>query len=107
MSETICGIYPNEMLRMAIQVAKYHHEKWDGTGYPEGLTGENIPVAARIMGIVDVYDAIRSRRCYKEALPHEVAMAAIIAGRGGDYDPELVDIFVQLAEKICEIYGER
>ena len=106
MLETICGVYPNDMLKMATDVAKFHHEKWDGSGYPEGLSGENIPLAARIMGIVDVYDAIRSRRCYKEALPHDVAMDLIVAGRGRDFDPELVDIFVQLAEKICEIYGE-
>lgn len=106
MLESIHRVYPNEMLSMAIDVARFHHEKWDGTGYPEGLVGKDIPVSARIMGIVDVYDAMRSRRCYKEALPHEVAMAAVIAGRGSDFDPELVDIFVQLAEKICEIYGE-
>ncbi|NMC32683.1 MAG: response regulator [Veillonellaceae bacterium] len=104
--ERICSVYPTEILKMAIDVAKFHHEKWDGSGYPEGLAEKNIPLSARIMGIVDVYDAIRSRRCYKEALPHEVAMAAVIAGRGSDFDPELVDIFVQLAEKICEIYGE-
>ena len=106
MLESIHRVYPNEMLSMAIEVARFHHEKWDGTGYPEGLVGKNIPVSARIMGIVDVYDAIRSRRCYKEALPHEVAMAAVIAGRGSDFDPELVDLFVNLEAKVSRIYCE-
>ncbi len=104
--ERIHSVYPNEMLNMAIDVARYHHEKWNGTGYPEGLAGKNIPLSARIMGIVDVYDAIRSRRCYKEALPHEVAMAVVIAGRESDFDPELVDLFVNLEAKVSSIYCE-
>jgi len=106
MLESIHSAYPNEMLRMAIDVARFHHEKWDGTGYPDGLVGENIPLSARIMAIVDVYDAIRSRRCYKEAMPHEVAMAEVILGRGSDFDPELVDLFVDLEEKVRAIYCE-
>ena len=104
--ERICSVYPTEILKMGIEVARFHHEKWDGTGYPDGLAEKNIPLSARIMGIVDVYDALRSRRCYKEALPHEVAMAAVIAGRGSDFDPELVDLFVDLEAKVGEFYCE-
>ena len=85
---------------IAEQVSRYHHEKWDGTGYPEGLKGEQIPLVARIMSIVDVYDALTSKRPYKEPYSHEKSMKMIIAGRGTSFDPALVDEFVKIGDKI-------
>jgi len=78
--------------------AGYHHERWDGTGYPHGLRGTDIPLLGRVMAIVDVYDALVSDRSYKKALPHEHAVNVIIEGKGRQFDPKLVDIF-------CEVQG--
>ncbi len=78
------------LLRYGIQIARWHHEKWDGSGYPDGLKGEAIPLAARLMAVADVYDALISCRPYKPALSHEVAIAAIEQGAGGHFDPTLV-----------------
>jgi putative two-component system response regulator len=78
------------MLHYAMQIARSHHEKWDGSGYPEGLAGDDIPVAARLMAVADVYDALISRRPYKEPMSHEAAMAWIEAQSGRHFDPRLV-----------------
>jgi len=88
-----------EYLRPALDIPAFHHEKWDGTGYPEGLQGEDIPLAARIFAIVDVWDALRSDRVYRPALFEEEALAIIRAGRGSHFDPRVVDCFLEyLAE---------
>lgn len=92
----------NEFLKIAEDMAMYHHERWDGTGYPIGLKGEEIPLCARIMSIVDVYDALTSRRPYKEPFSHEKSMAIIVEGRGTQFDPNLVDEFVNIGEVIKE-----
>lgn len=73
-----------------------HQEKWDGSGYPQGLAGEQIPLSARLMAVADVYDALISRRVYKEGMPHEKAVAIIEEGRGTHFDPDLVDAFLSL-----------
>ena len=85
----------NEFLKIAEHMALYHHERWDGQGYPMGLKGEDIPLEARIMSIVDVYDALTSKRPYKEPFSHEKACAIIVAGRGTQFDPDLVDEFIK------------
>lgn len=92
----------NEFLEIAEEMALYHHERWDGRGYPQGLKGEEIPLAARIMSVVDVYDALTSKRPYKEPFSHEKSMAIIVEGRGTQFDPKLVDIFVDISDKIKE-----
>lgn len=89
---------------MAYQVARYHHEKWTGNGYPDGLAGEDIPLCARIMAVADVFDAVSSRRCYREAMPLEECYRIIENGRGTDFDPDVVDAFMSEREKIEEIY---
>jgi putative two-component system response regulator len=78
------------LLHYAMQIARHHHERWDGSGYPDGLAGEAIPLAARLMAVADVYDALISRRPYKEPVKHEQAMAWIEAGSGAHFDPLLV-----------------
>lgn len=85
-----------ELLNLAAVVALTHHERWDGTGYPNGLKAEAIPLIGRIMAIVDVYDAILSKRPYKEAMTHEEAVVEIINGKGTHFDPVLADLFLEL-----------
>ncbi len=87
-----------EFLRVAAEFAMTHHEKWDGSGYPNGLKGEDIPISGRMMAIVDVYDALISERPYKVALPHEEAMEIILKDKGTHFDPILIDVFVEIAD---------
>ena len=89
----------SEFLKYAKIFAASHHEKWDGTGYPEGLKAEEIPLLGRIMAVADVYDALTSFRPYKEAFSHEEAVQAIIEGSGTQFDPLLVDAFVRAKEQ--------
>jgi putative two-component system response regulator len=86
----------SEFLNYAKIFAGWHHEKWDGTGYPHGTRGKNIPLQARILSIVDVYDAITSERSYKPARPHQDALQIILDGRGTQFDPALVDVFMSV-----------
>jgi len=96
--------YPgNNFLKIGIQIAQSHHERWDGAGYPQGLSGEAIPLAARVLAIGDVYDALTSRRCYKEAFSHEDSVRIIEEGRGSAFDPELVDIFLSIKDNFQNI----
>ena len=87
----------DSMLKYAINIAYCHHEKWDGTGYPEGLKGDAIPLEARMLALVDVYDVLMSKRPYKSPLSYEDTMKMIIDGRGSHFDPELVDLFIPIA----------
>lgn len=91
-----------EFLHIARDMAMYHHERWNGTGYPTGISGEDIPLCARILSIADVYDALTSKRSYKEAYSHEKAIEIIIQDRGIFFDPELTDIFVSISDRIEE-----
>lgn len=93
----------NGFIKMGMEIAKYHHEKWDGTGYPHGLSRYEIPLSARIMALVDVYDALRSKRVYKEAFTHEKAYEIIKDGRGKHFDPLIVDVFLENNEKFRDI----
>jgi response regulator RpfG family c-di-GMP phosphodiesterase len=88
---------------LGIQIIESHHEKWDGTGYPKGLTGEEIPLAARIVALADVYDALTSRRSYRLAFFHNQARRIILDGRGKHFDPALVDCFLALEDRFLEI----
>ena len=81
-------------LTLAKEIAHWHHEKWDGTGYPDGLAGEAIPVAARLMAVADVFDAIISPRVYKPPMPMEQARDIIAEERGRHFDPEIADAFL-------------
>jgi cyclic di-GMP phosphodiesterase len=93
----------DSFMRHAKEIAYAHHEKWDGTGYPQGLKGEEIPLSGRIMAIADVYDALVSRRVYKPPFPHSKAISIIVEGRGTHFDPELIDAFEALAEDLRSI----
>jgi len=88
--------YPeNAFIKMGAEIARYHHEKWDGSGYMDGLKGEEIPLSARIMALADVYDALRSKRVYKEGYSHDGAVDIIKEGRGSHFDPNLTDVFLK------------
>jgi putative two-component system response regulator len=92
----------NDFLRHAKIFAETHHEKWDGSGYPRGSQGEEIPLQGRLMAIVDVYDALISERPHKKACPHEEAVRIIQEGRGTHFDPTLVDLFLEV-EKLFSV----
>ncbi len=92
----------NEKYRvMAYEVARYHHEKWNGRGYPEGLSGENIPLAARIMTVADVFDAVSEKRCYRDALPLDECFKIISDGIGRDFDPEAAKAFLEIRDDVA------
>jgi len=92
-------------VRMGIEIAECHHERWDGRGYPHGIAGTAIPLAARILALADTYDALTTRRCYKEAIPHEVSLRIIMEGRGTQFDPDIVDAFLSRQRELLPIYG--
>jgi response regulator RpfG family c-di-GMP phosphodiesterase len=92
-----------DFLRLAKEIAYGHQEKWDGSGYPEGLAGDAIPISARLMAVADVYDALISRRVYKEGMPHEKAVQIIVEGRGSHFDPDICDAFIALLPEFQQI----
>lgn len=96
----------NSTFRVAHRVVLYHHEKYDGSGYPRGLKGEQIPVEARIMALADVYDALLSKRVYKEAFDHQQAIDIIREGRGCHFDPVLTDLMLNNIEQFRAIYTQ-
>jgi putative two-component system response regulator len=92
-----------DFLQMAREIAFTHHERWDGTGYPQGLKGTDIPISGRLMAIADVYDALISKRVYKNAYSHEEAVEIVKQSAGSHLDPDIVDAFLQLEDKFLEI----
>lgn len=102
--DTFGHLSNQEYRDVAYQVARYHHEKWNGKGYPEGLKEEEIPLCARIMAVADVFDAISQNRCYRAAMPLDTCFEIIREGRGTDFDPVIVDVFMEIREKVEEIH---
>ncbi len=104
---TILDISPNiGFLKMAYEITRYHHENWDGTGYPLGLKGQEIPLSARIISIVDMYDALVTKRVYKEAFSHEQAMSFIISEKDKKFDPVVVEAFQSIEPKLIVIHQQ-
>jgi len=93
----------SEILKVAEQIALYHHEKWNGTGYPHGLSGDTIPLTARIVAVADAFDALTSKRPYKDPYPFEVACDIIKKERGQHFDPIVVDVFLRNIDEIVKI----
>ena len=96
----------NSFLAMGRDIAFHHHERWDGTGYPHGLKGEAIPLGARIAALADVYDALSSKRPYKEPFSHEKSRAIILEGNGTHFDPDVVEAFLRREQRIVKIREE-
>ncbi len=99
----ILGDHKSELIDMARQIIEYHHEKWDGSGYPKGVLGEEIPLSARIVMIADVFDALTSDRPYKEAWPVEEAFSYLQEHAGTHFDRKLVDVFLTQKAKILDV----
>lgn len=93
----------DEYGKIAYEVARHHHEKWNGKGYPDGLSRKEIPLCARIMAVADVFDAVSAKRCYRDALPLEECFRIIESGSGQDFDPIIVEVFLDMEEKIREV----
>lgn len=93
----------NSFITMGKLIARHHHERWDGKGYPDGLAKENIPLPARIMAVADVYDAVSSNRVYRDALPHSKCVEIIKNGVGTQFDPELIDAFLKVQDKFYAV----
>ena len=103
------GVVPNRssgIVELATSIALTHHERWDGTGYPNGLKGEQIPLEGRITAVADVYDALSSKRAYKVAFPHKQCMDSIIESRGSHFDPRVVDAFLEIEDDVERIAQE-
>lgn len=94
---------PESFLLTARDIAYSHHEKWNGSGYPQGLSGTNIPLSARLMAIADVYDALITKRIYKDAMSHDEAVTIIESGAGTHFDPEIVAAFMMVKDKFAAI----
>lgn len=95
--------HTSPLLSIAKELVASHHEKWDGSGYPQGLAGSQIPVSARLVAIADVYDALISNKVYKDGVPHDKAVQVIFGERGGHFDPDMVDAFIEVQDEFAAI----
>jgi putative two-component system response regulator len=94
------------ILTAATVIVRYHHERWDGSGYPDGLSGDSIPPAGRLVALPDVYDALRRKRMYKAAMSHDEAVRTILEGSEGQFDPAVLQAFDACQEKFKKIYHQ-
>lgn len=101
--ETFSRMGNEQYLDMAYEIALYHHEKWNGKGYPFGLKCEDIPLCARIMAVADVFDAVSADRCYRAAMPLEKCFEIIAEGSGQDFDPLLAEVFLDIKDEVCAV----
>jgi putative two-component system response regulator len=106
-AEQEAGITDDAILAMAKEIVYTHHEKWDGSGYPEGLRGAAIPIPGRVMALIDVYDACTGRRVYCKPISHEQTVALIVQGRGAHFDPDVVDAFLTIEHAISRVRQEQ
>lgn len=105
--QTVHDQYPqNAIINMGISLARSHHEKWDGSGYPDRLKGEDIPLSARIMAVADVYDGLRSKRLYKNTLSHKASRRIILEESGRQFDPAVVAAFEAREAEIADVYRQ-
>ena len=104
--ETFGHLENKEFTQMAYEVSRYHHEKWNGKGYPDGLKRKEIPLCARIMAIADVFDAVSMKRCYREALPLDKCFEIIQEGSGQDFEPLLAEVFLDIRDKVEAAHHE-
>ena len=94
------------LVHTAWEICRWHHERWDGKGYPDGLKGEEIPISAQVVSIVDVYDALTSERCYKKAFDHDTAIQMILDGQCGQFNPILLNCLKELSIQLSKMSGK-
>jgi putative two-component system response regulator len=94
---------PNSFLRLAREIAWSHHERWDGTGYPQGMSGDDILICGRLMAVADVYDALISRRVYKPAFSHEKASSIVMEESGTHFDPDVAEAFLEISGQFRDV----
>ena len=104
--ETFKSLGDEDFMKMAYEVARHHHEKWSGKGYPDGLKENEIPLCARIMAVADVFDAVSEHRCYRPAMPLDKCFEIISEGRGQDFDPEVADVFLSMRKEVEAVHAE-
>lgn len=104
--EVLSETFDDDFIHIAINMAYFHHEKWDGSGYPKKLSGEDIPLEARIMALADVFDALVSKRCYKENFTYDEAFGIIEDSLGSHFDPKLGRLFIDNRKDIEDLYDE-
>ena len=102
-AEHLAGVHDDEVISLAKDIVYTHHERWDGSSYPRGLRGTAIPLAGRLVAVVDVFDAVSEARAYKDALPPEQARDVIANGRGAHFDPDVVDAFLSCFDRMAAI----
>ena len=103
MLESLDAYQDEVLVRIAIQICRWHHERYDGSGYPDGLKGDEIPISAQVVSIADVYDALVSERVYKKAFSHEKAIEMIQSGECGVFNPLLLECLLEIQDKIKEV----
>ena len=100
------GIYENEpLVKTAEEICRSHHERYDGTGYPDGLKGDEIPLSAQAVSVADVYDALVSTRCYKGPYSHEDAAKMILNGECGAFNPVILECFTEIKDRLKDVYS--
>ena len=104
--ETFGNLGDKEYTQMAYQVARFHHEKWNGKGYPEGRKEREIPLCARIMAVADVFDAVSEKRCYRDAMSLDQCFAIIKSGSGQDFEPVIANTFLAVRDKVEQIHND-
>ena len=104
--ESFRNLGNEEYRRTAFEVARYHHEKWNGRGYPDGLGQDDIPLCARIMAVADVFDAVSEKRCYRDAMPLDKCFEIIEQGSGQDFDPMIAEVFLSIRDKVEAVHAE-
>lgn len=104
--DTFKTLLSDEAYRITYDIARYHHEKWNGKGYPKGLQQEEIPLCARIMAVADVFDAVSEKRCYRDAMPIEQCFKIIEQGKGTDFEPAIVEAFMGIRDKVEKVHDE-
>ena len=102
--DSLSSLEEPEYIQVACQVARYHHERWDGKGYPEGLDGELIPLCARVMAVADVFDAVSQKRCYRDAMTLDQSFSIIEEGAGSQFDPLIAKVFLQRRDKVEAVF---
>lgn len=105
--DTFGHLGDEQYVKIAYDVARFHHEKWNGKGYPDGLANKDIPLCARIMAIADVFDAVSAKRCYRDALPLDTCFNIIVEGRGQDFDPIIAEVFVNIREDVEKVFNRQ